>query len=143
MSTLDQEEHEILEAFERGQLKSVANKDAKLAKHREYAAATGEIVLTRERITHLLRKNLSYLASEYGVKKIGLFGSYGVGSPTEASDIDLVVEFSRPVGFRFIDLAEFLEELLGKPVDLLTPAGIEGIRIPEVAQAIQDNVVYV
>jgi predicted DNA binding CopG/RHH family protein len=40
MSTLDQEEKEILEAFERGELKSVPNKEAKLKRHREYAAAT-------------------------------------------------------------------------------------------------------
>jgi predicted DNA binding CopG/RHH family protein len=40
MSTLDQEEKEILEAFERGELKSVPNKEAELKRHREYAAAT-------------------------------------------------------------------------------------------------------
>jgi hypothetical protein len=40
MSTLDQEEKEILEAFERGQLKSVPNNEAELKRHREYAAAT-------------------------------------------------------------------------------------------------------
>jgi predicted DNA binding CopG/RHH family protein len=40
MSTLDQEEKEILEAFERGELKSVPNKEAELKRHREYASAT-------------------------------------------------------------------------------------------------------
>ncbi len=40
MVNLDAEEREILEAFEGDQLKSVANKDAELAKHQEYAAAT-------------------------------------------------------------------------------------------------------
>ncbi len=40
MSKLDQEEKEILEAFERGELKSVPNKEAELKRHREYAAAT-------------------------------------------------------------------------------------------------------
>jgi predicted DNA binding CopG/RHH family protein len=40
MSTLDQEEKEILEAFERGELKSVPNKEAELKRHREYAEAT-------------------------------------------------------------------------------------------------------
>ena len=40
MSKLDQEEKEILEAFERGELKSVPNKKAELKRHREYAAAT-------------------------------------------------------------------------------------------------------
>jgi predicted DNA binding CopG/RHH family protein len=40
MSTLDQEEKEMLETFERGELKSVPNKEAELKRHREYAAAT-------------------------------------------------------------------------------------------------------
>ena len=58
-------------------------------------------------------------------------------------DIDLVIEFSRPIGFRFFALADYLEKLLGAPVDILTPAGIEGIRVPRVAQEIQETIVYV
>ncbi len=40
MKNLDAEEREILEAFEAGELKSVANKEAELKKHQEYALAT-------------------------------------------------------------------------------------------------------
>jgi hypothetical protein len=100
-------------------------------------------MLTKEEITQVLRENYPYLASEYGVKRIGLFGSYAKDVPTEVSDIDIVVEFDRPIGFRFAEFAEYLESLLGKSVDILTPAGIQGIRIARIARSIGESIVYV
>jgi hypothetical protein len=100
-------------------------------------------MLTKEAITKLLRESYPYLAAEYGVKRIGLFGSYAKDIPTQASDIDLVVEFERPLGFKFIELSEYLERLFGQEVDILTPAGIQGIRIDHIARSIEENIVYV
>ncbi len=100
-------------------------------------------MLTQQEMIQMLRDQYPYLAAQYGVKRLGLFGSYAQGRATEASDIDLVIEFERPVGFKFVELGEYLENLLGRKVDILTPAGIEGIRIPHVAQAIKGSVVYV
>ena len=100
-------------------------------------------MLTKKKIADILLENSPYLASEYGVKRIGLFGSYAKGTPTESSDIDLVVEFEHPIGFRFIEFSEYLEAILGKRVDVLTDAGIQGIRIPHVAQNIKESIVYV
>jgi predicted nucleotidyltransferase len=101
------------------------------------------MMLTQKEIKDLLGEKYPYLASEYGVKRIGLFGSYAKDVPHEASDIDIVVEFRHPIGFRFIELAEYLENLLGKKVDVLTPAGIQGIRITHIAQDIKESIVYV
>ena len=100
-------------------------------------------MLTKRKIADILLENSPYLASEYGVKRIGLFGSYAKGTATESSDIDLVVEFEHPIGFRFIEFSEYLEAILGKRVDVLTDAGIQGIRIPHVAQNIKESIVYV
>ena len=100
-------------------------------------------MLMRETIAHVLRENHPYLASEYGVKRIGLFGSYVKDRQTKASDIGLVVEFERPIGFKFLELSEYLERLLGKRVDLLTMAGIRSIRIARVAEEIEESIVYV
>ena len=100
-------------------------------------------MLTKEEIMRVLQENYPHLASEYGVKRIGLFGSYAKDTPTERSDIDIVVEFDRPIGFRFVELAEHLESLLGKRVDVLTPAGIQGIRIDRIARSIEESTVYV
>ncbi|MFW9917360.1 MAG: nucleotidyltransferase family protein [Candidatus Thorarchaeota archaeon] len=82
--------------------------------------------MSKEKVAELLREKYLYLVSEYGVKRIGLFGSYAKGTPSETSDVDLVVEFERPIGLRFVEFAEYLESLLGKRVDVLTPAGVQG-----------------
>ena len=57
-----------------------------------------------------------------GVRSLAVFGSLARGQETSASDIDVLVEFDRPVGlFEFIRLKLYLEELTGKSVDLVTP----------------------
>ena len=68
------------------------------------------------------------------------FGSYAKGVPHEQSDIDLIAEFNAPIGLKFIEFTEYLEHLLGTPVDVLTPAGIQGIRNPK---DIQETILYV
>jgi uncharacterized protein len=99
-------------------------------------------MLTREEIRTVLRDDYDYLAAEYGVKRIGLFGSYARGTTTEASNVDLIVEFERPIGFRFTEFADVIKDLLGKPVDILTPAGLQTIRVESVAERIEESIVY-
>lgn len=70
-------------------------------------------MLTRDRIIELLETERPYLAKEFGVSRIGLFGSYAAGRSTDNSDVDLFVEFDRPIGFRFLELIDYLEALLG------------------------------
>jgi predicted nucleotidyltransferase len=100
-------------------------------------------MLTREKVTEILREKYPYLVSEYGVKRIGLFGSFAKDLPTEASDVDIVVEFEHPIGFKFIEFTEYLESLFGKDVDVLTLAGIQGIRVDRIARSIEESIVYV
>jgi predicted nucleotidyltransferase len=100
-------------------------------------------ILTRQKIIDLLKAKSTYLASEYGVSKIGLFGSYAAGRPSDKSDVDIVIEFSRPIGFRFFDLVDYLESILGRKVDVLTPAGIDNIRVRHIAENITESIVYV
>jgi predicted nucleotidyltransferase len=109
----------------------------------EQVLLRSQLMLTREKVTAVLREKHPYLVSEYGVKRIGLFGSYAKGVPNEMSDIDIVVEFERPIGFKFIEFAEYLESLLGKRVDVLTHAGVRGIRIARIAKDIEENIEYV
>lgn len=99
--------------------------------------------MSKQTVAELLREKYPYLVSEYGVKRIGLFGSYAKRTSSGASDVDLVVEFGRPIGFRFVEFTEYLESLLGKKVDVLTPAGIRGIRIARIAEDIEKSIVYV
>lgn len=97
---------------------------------------------TKAQILSLLREKQPYLHAEFNVSRIGIFGSYAKELSNESSDIDIVVEFSGPIGFRFMELADYLEELLGKKVDLLTSDGIDNIRLPGIAQSIEKDITY-
>jgi predicted nucleotidyltransferase len=72
-----------------------------------------------------------------------LFGSFARGTADEASDIDVVVEFQRPVGFKFMEFVDYLERLFEREVDVLTPAGLQGIRVSGVTGNIAESIVYV
>jgi len=60
------------------------------------------------------------LAEKFHVTSIDYLGSYAKGQQTDTSDLDLMVEFSRPVGWTFFTLEGFLEQSLGIKVDLTT-----------------------
>ena len=83
--------------------------------------------------------------SEFGVKKIGLFGSFSRREQTDTSDVDFIVEFEQgeKTFDNFMDLIYFPEELPGREVEILTEEGVNGIRIKEVADRIKGNLEYV
>lgn len=99
--------------------------------------------LTKEAILRLLRESYPQLTARFGVRRIGLFGSFAREAAQESSDIDLIVEFQRPIGLKFMEMVEYLETLLGRRVDVLTPAGLRGIRLPEVARQIEESILHV
>jgi len=74
---------------------------------------------------------------------LGVFGSFAKNTATENSDVDLVVEFSAPIGLRFVEFSEYLSDRLGRRVDILTPAGIQTIRQSQIADGIMGDAVYV
>jgi predicted nucleotidyltransferase len=98
---------------------------------------------TKEIIVQILREAFPYLASAYGVSRVALFGSFAKGSPRADSDVDLLVELKGPLGLRFMDMADYLEEKLGRKVDILTRDGLLDIRIPQVSKTISENLEYV
>ena len=59
-------------------------------------------------IEHILRNLKPILLDKYEVERIGYFGSYARGEQKDDSDIDIIVEFSRPLGWAFFDLQELL-----------------------------------
>ena len=71
-------------------------------------------------IEAILRNHKEELRERFGVRSIAIFGSYTRGEETELSDVDILVEFERPIGWEIVDLRDYLEELLGLPVDLIT-----------------------
>lgn len=99
--------------------------------------------MDKDKIIRLIKENYNVLTTEYGVSRIGIFGSVIKGTMTKDSDLDIVVEFKRPIGFKFIRLVEYLESLFGGKVDVITKDGIENIRVKEVARNIKRNLIYV
>jgi len=63
----------------------------------------------------------------FGVKRIGLFGSYAYGSPSKTSDIDILIEFEdgKKTFDNYMDLKAFLEQILGAKVDLVIKNAIK------------------
>jgi predicted nucleotidyltransferase len=80
-----------------------------------------------------------YLQQEYAVKRVGLFGSTARGTYTDNSDVDILVEFERPVGIEFIDLSYLHENELNRKVDVVSRKGIKDKYFKE----IEKDIVYV
>jgi predicted nucleotidyltransferase len=81
---------------------------------------------TLEEILQALRAHRHVLAERYGVRRLGVFGSYARGEATPRSDLDLLVEFSTPPGLlRFVELERYLSRLLGVQVELVTPKALK------------------
>jgi hypothetical protein len=93
---------------------------------------------TRTEIETALRNALPLLAARFHVKRLGLFGSYVRGEQTEASDVDVLVEFSAPIGWEIVDVKEHLEKVLGMRVDLVTSPALK----PQYRDRVLSEVVY-
>ncbi len=79
------------------------------------------------------------LTAKYHVRTLGLFGSATRSDFSATSDIDIIVDFSQPIGVEFIDLANYLEHRLSRKVDLVSRNGI----LPEYFTAIENDIIYV
>ncbi len=80
--------------------------------------------MNRDEILSLLRSHKREL-TKLGVSSISVFGSIARGQARENSDVDILVEFNQPVGlFEFARLKLYLEELLNREVDLVTPQAL-------------------
>ena len=93
---------------------------------------------TKEGIKETLKRCKPILREKFKVKEIGIFGSYVRGEESEESDVDILVEFAEPIGWEFIDLVEYLEEILGRKVDLVTVRALK----PQIKDKILKEVVY-
>jgi predicted nucleotidyltransferase len=97
--------------------------------------------MTRNEILDFLKVHREELRQVYGVRKIALFGSHARLAAREDSDIDIAVELfeEQKTLTNFFGLKRYLEEHLGRPVDL----GIESAMKPIVKEAAQKDMLYV
>ena len=89
--------------------------------------------MQRDEALAILSENKTDLQQKFGVKSIAIFGSTARNEARPDSDVDILVEFEKPVGFvKYFRLEYRLEELLGHAVDMATPGGL----VPELRDRI-------
>ena len=88
----------------------------------------------------IIQKHKKELEEKFGLRKIGIFGSYVRGDQVQDSDIDILVTIERPMGFiKFIKLENHLSQILGTKVDLVTKKALK----PYIGRRILQEVQYV
>ena len=90
-------------------------------------------------IEKIIEKIKPILFKEYYVERIGYFGSYSRNEQNINSDIDILVHFRKPLGWKFFELQELLEKKLELKVDLVSDKALK----EQLRQIILDSVKYV
>jgi predicted nucleotidyltransferase len=94
---------------------------------------------TIEEIKKTLNEQMPILQEKYGVRKIGIFGSYVRGEPQIDSDLDLLVEFDKSIDLlMFINLENYLSDILGIKAELVMKDALK----PRIGKRILEEVVY-
>jgi hypothetical protein len=97
------------------------------------------LTITRDEILALLRSLQDDLTSRYKVRRIGVFGSFARKEARDDSDVDILVDFKEGADlFDLIELSQYLEEKIGRHVDLATSRTLR----PEIRDGIFRDVVY-
>jgi len=96
--------------------------------------------MQQDHLLQTLKQKNAELTTKFGVKSLSLFGSVARNEATSASDVDLLVEFNRPTGyFGLFALQDYLEKLLGCPVDLGTLDSLK----PHIKERIQGELLHI
>jgi len=93
----------------------------------------------KEQVFGLVEREREVLRQRFGVRRIGLFGSAARGEESPDSDIDILVEFDEMTFEKYMDLKFFLEDTLGRRVDLVPADSIK----PRLREPILREVQYV
>ena len=90
-------------------------------------------------ILEVLRRERARLFSKYGLKSMAVFGSATRDDFRPDSDVDIMVEFERPIGMEFFDLQEELRRIISREVDLVMRTAVK----PHYMELIQKDLTYV
>jgi len=81
--------------------------------------------MNREQLLALLAEHKPVLAERFGVRRLALFGSFARGTQRDDSDVDVLVSFDQsPTGDQYFGAQFYLEDLLGRPVDLVSETAL-------------------
>lgn len=90
-------------------------------------------------IKKILEEQKEEIRKKYGVLIIGVFGSYARNMQNKTSDLDILIEIEKPIGFKFFELWGYLEKLLGCEVDLVR----EKLLREEIKEDVLKEVIFV
>lgn len=94
----------------------------------------------KKEIIDIIRQTRPEIEARFGVKRLGLFGSFVRGQAGRRSDIDILVSFRRDIDlFEFLDLKDFLQKRLDHKVDLIMESALK----PAIGKRIRAEVEYV
>ena len=93
----------------------------------------------KQQILTVLALEKPILESRFRVRSLALFGSYARGDQQPGSDVDILVDVDPEIGLDFVSLADWIEKLLGLPVDLVSSRAIK----PKLYESIKGDLVYV
>lgn len=99
---------------------------------------SGNKMKTRSDILEYIKLSKARFSDEYGVKRIGLFGSFARDEASSASDIDILIDMPEPTFDKYMDLKFDLEDKLGQSVDLVLIDTIKEM----IRQKIEDEAIY-
>lgn len=77
-------------------------------------------MLTKKDVISKLSDLKPVLYKDYSVKTIGLFGSFSDETNTDESDIDILIELEKPIGWKLFTMELFLEKIFGRKIDIVT-----------------------
>jgi len=93
--------------------------------------------ISAQEIQAILRECLPEIREKYGVTSIGVFGSYARGDATPESDIDIIIELGRPIGWELVDLTDYLETRLHHTVDLVIKRSLHPLIRDQILSEVQ------
>ena len=96
-------------------------------------------MLTKNYIESTLKKLKPILVKKYAIKNIGFYGSYVKNLQTNSSDIDILLELNKPLGWDFFTIQNELEDILKVKIDLATKKSLH----PDLQSQILKEVVFV
>ncbi|MFC2106851.1 nucleotidyltransferase family protein [Bacteroidota bacterium] len=96
-------------------------------------------MLSKNEIKNKLKELKPLLYSDYAVKEIGIFDSFSDGTFNEESDIDILIELERPIGWKFFSLELFLEKFFNRKIDLVTKNALK----EQIKESILNQVDYI
>ncbi len=90
------------------------------------------------KVIEILRNHEGEIKKKFGVRRIGIFGSFAREEQKENSDVDVLVEFEKPTFDNFMNLAFFLEDLFRRKVDLVTQNSLS----PYIGPRVKEEVIW-